>query len=316
MSHPQVMAAAVGELVDFLEGKPASRALLRAQVGRKRDDFGDTLVSVTGAGSGIGRETALAFAREGAELVVSDIDEADRQGNRRPDRRARRCRAPVRRRCVRRRSRREIRRRGVRRARRARHRGQQRGHRAGGGVPGHTRRSVGPRAGRQPRWCRQRLQGIWEAPRRARHGRTHRQRRFDGRLRAVEILECLLHIEGRGLHVLRLPARGARRRRHRAHHDLPGCHRHQHRAHHPVSTHLAARTRAIESRREQLEKHVPASTVRTDKAAKAIVSAVKKNKPIRPVAPEAYLLYGTSRIAAAGAAQHGPQKDHLAQRAG
>ena len=76
MSHPQVMAAAVGELVDFLEGKPASRSLLRAQVGRKRDEFGDTLVSVTGAGSGIGRETALAFARAGAELVVSDIDEA------------------------------------------------------------------------------------------------------------------------------------------------------------------------------------------------------------------------------------------------
>jgi NAD(P)-dependent dehydrogenase (short-subunit alcohol dehydrogenase family)/pimeloyl-ACP methyl ester carboxylesterase len=76
LSHPQVLASAVGELVDFLEGKPASRSLLRAQVGRKRDDFGDTLVSVTGAGSGIGRETAFAFAREGAEVVVSDIDEA------------------------------------------------------------------------------------------------------------------------------------------------------------------------------------------------------------------------------------------------
>ncbi len=34
-----------------------------------------------------------------------------------------------------------------------------------------------------------------------------------------------------------------------------------------------------------------------DKVAKAILSAVKKNKPMRPVAPEAYLLYGTSRIA-------------------
>ena len=56
---------------------PPSRALLRAQVGRPRKEFGDTLVSVTGAGSGIGRETALAFAREGAELVVSDIDGAE-----------------------------------------------------------------------------------------------------------------------------------------------------------------------------------------------------------------------------------------------
>jgi NAD(P)-dependent dehydrogenase (short-subunit alcohol dehydrogenase family)/pimeloyl-ACP methyl ester carboxylesterase len=76
MSHPRMVAASVHELVDYLEGKPASRALLRAQVGRPRKSFGDTLVSVTGAGSGIGRETALAFAREGAELIVSDIDEA------------------------------------------------------------------------------------------------------------------------------------------------------------------------------------------------------------------------------------------------
>ncbi|WP_396931175.1 SDR family oxidoreductase [Mycolicibacterium sp.] len=75
-SHPQVLAAAVTELAEHLDGKPASRALLRAQVGRPRKPFGDTLVSVTGAGSGIGRETALAFAAEGAELVISDIDEA------------------------------------------------------------------------------------------------------------------------------------------------------------------------------------------------------------------------------------------------
>jgi NAD(P)-dependent dehydrogenase (short-subunit alcohol dehydrogenase family)/pimeloyl-ACP methyl ester carboxylesterase len=76
MSHPQVMAAAVHDFADLADGKQPSRALLRAQVGRPREYFGDTLVSVTGAGSGIGRETAFAFAREGAEVVVSDIDEA------------------------------------------------------------------------------------------------------------------------------------------------------------------------------------------------------------------------------------------------
>jgi NAD(P)-dependent dehydrogenase (short-subunit alcohol dehydrogenase family) len=76
MSHPQVMAAAVHDFADLADGKQPSRALLRAQIGRPRECFGDTLVSVTGAGSGIGRETAFAFAREGAEVVVSDIDEA------------------------------------------------------------------------------------------------------------------------------------------------------------------------------------------------------------------------------------------------
>lgn len=76
MSHPQVMAAAVHDFADLAEGKRPSRELLRAQVGRPRDEFGDTLVAVTGAGSGIGRETAFAFARKGAEVVVSDIDEA------------------------------------------------------------------------------------------------------------------------------------------------------------------------------------------------------------------------------------------------
>ena len=74
MSHPQVIAAAVAELVSHLGGARLSRALLRAQVGRERKEFGDMLVAVTGAGSGIGRATALAFAAEGAEVVVSDID--------------------------------------------------------------------------------------------------------------------------------------------------------------------------------------------------------------------------------------------------
>jgi NAD(P)-dependent dehydrogenase (short-subunit alcohol dehydrogenase family) len=40
-----------------------------------RDRFTDQSVIVTGAASGIGRETALRFAREGARVTVADIDE-------------------------------------------------------------------------------------------------------------------------------------------------------------------------------------------------------------------------------------------------
>jgi NAD(P)-dependent dehydrogenase (short-subunit alcohol dehydrogenase family)/pimeloyl-ACP methyl ester carboxylesterase len=78
-SHPQVLAGALGEMVDVVEGRRPSRAMRRAQAGRKREPFGDMLVAVTGAGSGIGRATAAQFARLGAEVVVSDIDDASVQ---------------------------------------------------------------------------------------------------------------------------------------------------------------------------------------------------------------------------------------------
>jgi NAD(P)-dependent dehydrogenase (short-subunit alcohol dehydrogenase family)/pimeloyl-ACP methyl ester carboxylesterase len=74
-SHPQVLAASVAELADVVAGRPPSRAMRRAEVGRHREPFGDTLVSITGAGSGIGRATAREFARLGAEVVISDVDE-------------------------------------------------------------------------------------------------------------------------------------------------------------------------------------------------------------------------------------------------
>jgi NAD(P)-dependent dehydrogenase (short-subunit alcohol dehydrogenase family)/pimeloyl-ACP methyl ester carboxylesterase len=75
-SHPHVLAAAVAEMVDVTDGRQPSRAMRRARVGPNRQPFGDVLVSVTGAGSGIGRATAIEFARLGAEVVASDIDEA------------------------------------------------------------------------------------------------------------------------------------------------------------------------------------------------------------------------------------------------
>jgi 3-oxoacyl-[acyl-carrier protein] reductase len=74
-SHWRAIANATGELIDHIEGAPASRALRRAQVGRSRETFGDTLVSVTGAGSGIGRATARCCAELGLAISIWDIDE-------------------------------------------------------------------------------------------------------------------------------------------------------------------------------------------------------------------------------------------------
>ncbi|WP_280265077.1 SDR family oxidoreductase [Nocardia wallacei] len=73
-SHPELLATATSELIDSIGGGAAPRSLRRAEVGRERQPFEDQLVVITGGGSGIGRETALEFARRGAELVLSDIN--------------------------------------------------------------------------------------------------------------------------------------------------------------------------------------------------------------------------------------------------
>ncbi|MBF8190951.1 alpha/beta fold hydrolase, partial [Nonomuraea sp. K274] len=54
-SRPGLVARMIGEFVAHVEGGAAVRELRRAQVGEGRTVFGDRLVVVTGAGSGIGR---------------------------------------------------------------------------------------------------------------------------------------------------------------------------------------------------------------------------------------------------------------------
>ncbi|AHH96019.1 SDR family oxidoreductase [Kutzneria albida] len=74
VTHPEAITRMVREFVGHVDGAPASLALRRDQVRAARSPFADKLVVITGAGSGIGRATALAFAKQGAEVVVCDLD--------------------------------------------------------------------------------------------------------------------------------------------------------------------------------------------------------------------------------------------------
>ncbi|MEO5877508.1 MAG: SDR family oxidoreductase [Streptosporangiaceae bacterium] len=77
-THPELVARAVVEHITETTGgeltRPEQRVLRRARVGPGRRSFEGSLVVVTGAGSGIGRATALAFAEHGATVLAADLD--------------------------------------------------------------------------------------------------------------------------------------------------------------------------------------------------------------------------------------------------
>jgi NAD(P)-dependent dehydrogenase (short-subunit alcohol dehydrogenase family)/pimeloyl-ACP methyl ester carboxylesterase len=73
-THPQAVARYVAELVEHAEGAPEAPALRRARWTGARRGYEGRLAVVTGAGSGIGRATALALAARGAEVVAADIN--------------------------------------------------------------------------------------------------------------------------------------------------------------------------------------------------------------------------------------------------
>lgn len=76
-SNPAAIARCATELIEHVENGAQPRELRRARVGTTPSGrFEDQLVVISGAAGGIGRATALAFADQGAQLVVSDIDGA------------------------------------------------------------------------------------------------------------------------------------------------------------------------------------------------------------------------------------------------
>lgn len=76
VSHPQLVADWASEFIDFVVSGKQTTALQRARVrpGRVGKKHAGKLVVVTGAGSGFGRETALLFAEQGADVVAVDIN--------------------------------------------------------------------------------------------------------------------------------------------------------------------------------------------------------------------------------------------------
>jgi NAD(P)-dependent dehydrogenase (short-subunit alcohol dehydrogenase family)/pimeloyl-ACP methyl ester carboxylesterase len=77
LSKPDLIAGYISEFVAGVEAGEMSGALQRARVRPQRQSLplSGQLAVITGAGSGIGRATAIKLAREGADIVAVDIND-------------------------------------------------------------------------------------------------------------------------------------------------------------------------------------------------------------------------------------------------
>jgi NAD(P)-dependent dehydrogenase (short-subunit alcohol dehydrogenase family)/pimeloyl-ACP methyl ester carboxylesterase len=75
LRQPALLATHISRFIDFIETGQEPAMLQRAQVKDPHKPYAGKLAVVTGAGSGIGRETVLALAVRGAEVVAADINE-------------------------------------------------------------------------------------------------------------------------------------------------------------------------------------------------------------------------------------------------
>jgi NAD(P)-dependent dehydrogenase (short-subunit alcohol dehydrogenase family)/pimeloyl-ACP methyl ester carboxylesterase len=75
LKQPGLLASHISRFIEFIETGQEPAMLQRAQVKETRKPYAGKLAVVTGAGSGIGRETVLALAARGAEVVAADINE-------------------------------------------------------------------------------------------------------------------------------------------------------------------------------------------------------------------------------------------------
>ncbi|MGH8561158.1 MAG: SDR family oxidoreductase, partial [Nevskiales bacterium] len=74
LAAPELIAGHIAGFVNFVETQQEPAVLKRARVTAQRKPYSGKLAIVTGAGSGIGRETLLEFAQRGAEVISADIN--------------------------------------------------------------------------------------------------------------------------------------------------------------------------------------------------------------------------------------------------